>query len=393
MNSQRRFYADLAPLRRFEESTRPERLTPLPGDWHFFMTDVVNSTGAIERGAYRSVNLAGAAGVAAAFNACGRLEIPYVFCGDGAQVAVPGEDAGAVKEALLGVSNLVMAVHGLQLRVGGCAVAQLWADGFELRVGKVRRSAEVDQAVFWGTGLEAVDRLMRGSEVMKAEVPVPDLRGLECRWREVPTDQEEVVSLLVQSALGMADSAQIYEEVLRQVEKVFGEEDVRHPLRPERLSLRVMPLEMEEEVGLRFAGRSAARRLWMRGWSSMENRVGGFLMGRRLKALGVDWGKYFEQVIGHSDCQKFTGMLALTAAGSRASREKLENWLEEQYRAGRLVYGVGVSRASLITCVVLERSCRHYHFVDGADGGYARASFGLKERWRRVGAIAKGAAA
>ncbi|MFQ3671790.1 MAG: DUF3095 family protein, partial [Verrucomicrobiia bacterium] len=110
------FYRELAPLDRFEDSTVPDRLTPLPEDWYFFMTDVVDSTGAIERGAYRSVNLAGAAGVTAAFNACGREEMPYVFCGDGAQLAVAGRDAEAVRAALGGVAKLVEEVHGLRLR-------------------------------------------------------------------------------------------------------------------------------------------------------------------------------------------------------------------------------------------------------------------------------------
>ncbi|GAB4247692.1 MAG: DUF3095 domain-containing protein [Candidatus Methylacidiphilales bacterium] len=383
MHADRYFYRNLPALEKFEESTRPECLPSLPSNWHFFMTDVVDSTQAVQRGAYRAVNLAGAAGVTAAFNACERLEIPYVFCGDGAQLAVPSEYAPEVREGLLGVAELIRDVYELKLRVCGQRVGQLQEEGYDLRVGKVRMSEAVDQAVFWGTGLEAVDRLMRAGTVEPVEVPPPDLRGLECRWREVPTDQEEVINLLVQAAPGCVDPSRLYQEVLAKVESSYGAPEVRSPLKPDKLALQVKASEQAAEIGLRFARRSRARKRFMRFWSSLENRVGRFFMRYRLRFLGVDWGLYFDQVIGHSDHLKFTGMLALTAAGSQAARTELEVWLEKRWVEGDLAYGIHVSKASLITCVVLERNRRHFHFVDGADGGYAMAAKALKRRWNR----------
>ena len=54
---------------------------------------------------------------------------------------------------------------------------------------------------------------------------------------------------------------------------------------------------------------------------------------------------------------------------------EIEAWLEAEYRAGRLVWGLHEDSAALMTCLVfsLERS-EHVHFVDAAGGGFAKAA-------------------
>jgi hypothetical protein len=39
-----------------------------------------------------------------------------------------------------------------------------------------------------------------------------------------------------------------------------------------------------------------------------------------------------------------------------------------------------VADRALLTCIVFDRMGRQVHFVDGADGGYARAATALKEQ-------------
>ena len=54
------FFEALPVLRRFEDTTDPTNYLPLPDDWYIAITDVRNSTIAIEEGRYKEVNAMGA---------------------------------------------------------------------------------------------------------------------------------------------------------------------------------------------------------------------------------------------------------------------------------------------------------------------------------------------
>jgi hypothetical protein len=48
------FYADLAPLKQFLEITKPENFHSVPNDWYVVVTDIVESTKAIKKGAIKT---------------------------------------------------------------------------------------------------------------------------------------------------------------------------------------------------------------------------------------------------------------------------------------------------------------------------------------------------
>lgn len=70
----------------------------------------------------------------------------------------------------------------------------------------------------------------------------------------------------------------------------------------------------------------------------------------------------------------------MIVAGTSAQRKALTYYLEEHYQKGNLVYGLHTSDRALVTYLVFKRMGRQVHFVDGADGGYAFAAKGFKQR-------------
>ena len=77
------FYESIAPFPDFGKVLDPVNYHPLPADWLAGVADVVDSTGAIAAGRYKTVNMVGAAVIAAVLNAtCGR-QFPFFFGGDG----------------------------------------------------------------------------------------------------------------------------------------------------------------------------------------------------------------------------------------------------------------------------------------------------------------------
>ena len=103
----------------------------------------------------------------------------------------------------------------------------------------------------------------------------------------------------------------------------------------------------------------------------------------RLGSFSAD--SYLDDVILNTDYRKFDDTLRLVLDLSAEQVGALRFHLDAEQGAGRLDYGMNVSRSALMTCLVfnLERA-GHIHFVDGSDGGFARAALDLKARLESV---------
>ena len=112
------FYADLPVRDDLRALASADAYTQMPGDWYVVMSDVRDSTVAIESGSYKNVNTCGAATIAAMLNAGGPVENPFVFEGDGSMLCVPEELIDAARAALLQTQEMARKSFGLDLRVG-----------------------------------------------------------------------------------------------------------------------------------------------------------------------------------------------------------------------------------------------------------------------------------
>ena len=119
------FYNRLTPFHDFAEFVELDAYEPVPDDWTVMIADVQGSTRAIDEGRYKDVNMVGAASITAVLNICGKIEVPFVFGGDGGTVAVPRALRNAAGDALIGLQAISQAVFGLSLRVGAIPVADL----------------------------------------------------------------------------------------------------------------------------------------------------------------------------------------------------------------------------------------------------------------------------
>jgi hypothetical protein len=91
--------------------------------------------------------------------------------------------------------------------------------------------------------------------------------------------------------------------------------------------------------------------------------------------------KYGAELRTNTDFRKYDGVLRTVLDVSAKQAAAVETFLENEYRAGRLVYGIHTSETALMTCLVfnLEQG-EHVHFIDGAGGGFALAAEGFKAR-------------
>ena len=111
-----------------------------------------------------------------------------------------------------------------------------------------------------------------------------------------------------------------------------------------------------------------------------KNLLGWMMMALHLTIGDVSWGKYKDDLVSNTDFKKFDGTLRQVISGTTGQREALEGFLQTLNQQGKCVFGIHVSDAALISCMIDSRAGEHYHFVDSAGGGYALAAESLKQQ-------------
>src|SRR3954471_4574762 len=218
------FYASIPVFRGFASLMDPGLYSPLPDDWTVGVADIVESTRAIAEARYKTVNMAGAAVIAAVTNALEGREFPFVFGGDGASFAVAPDDLELAREALAATATWVREDLDLRMRVALVPVSAIRAHGLDVRVARFGPSANLSYAMFSGGGLNWADAAMKGGEFAVTEAPAGaqrDLSGLSCRFEVIPASRGLILSVLVMPARGADPSAfrNVIEDIIHLVER------------------------------------------------------------------------------------------------------------------------------------------------------------------------------
>lgn len=381
------FYSRLRPLEKFLDLANPKNYVNVPNDWYVLITDIAGSTKAIEAGKYKEVNLLGASSIIAVLNVVGRLEIPFIFGGDGASILVPPSVLPQAREALLAIRKLAQESFKMELRVGVVPVETLTAH-HPLQIAKFRVTPNYNQASFMGGGLTYATDLVKANPLYQLEVNPDtrkaDLSGLECRWQDIPSKHGQTISLIVAAMpSGGKSSEAVYRAVIREIQTIFGDAKNYHPISTAALKLTFNPQKLSAETKARSRSNHGWHRQSYLCKILLENLLGFCFMRFRMKVGDVDWGLYKQDLAAAADYQKIDDILRMVIAGRPAQTERLTRYLEQRFRAGDLTYGMHISDRALMTCLILERRDRHIHLVDGADGGYALAAKSFKARLHR----------
>lgn len=372
-------YASLPHLRYFADVLDESRYAPVPNDWAVGLCDVVDSTGAIAQGRYRAVNFAGAAVIAAVRNALKGVPFGFAFGGDGASILVAPSDRAAVGTALAATAAWVRAELKLDLRTALIPVAALRAAGMDLRVARYSASEHADYAMFTGGGLTLADTLMkRGDYTLEptADGPRPDLTGLSCRFEPLAVKDGVVLSLIVVPRQG-ADRVRVRETLAAVLSAVEASPAAGRPLPPQGPSMRPpwSGIEAEAAAAGPLAGSRILRRVAVFVRACLAYAV--FRIG--LPLGGFSPRTYRRHLAANADFRKFDDGLRLTIACPHATADAIEAQLTAARAAGLLRFGLTRQDSAVVTCISPSvMSAGHVHFVDGADGGYARAAQQLK---------------
>jgi hypothetical protein len=378
------FFANLPELRDFAQVADPGAYAHAPPSAHLIISDVRGSTQAIEAGRYRDVNALGVACIVAVCNATPKVELAYVFGGDGATLLVPGAHLGAYESALRGARRVAREAYGLELRVAIVPVAELVGAGHPVRVARYRASPNVCLAMFAGSGFALAERWVKDAErgslyaVSADGADQVDFEGFECRWQPVKTRRGSVVSLLVQALSPLeAERKLAYEQALDFIEGLVSLAEAR-PVSVDGLELKLFGGDYSAEARLRGGGADGPAFAQALKHARSKARIGKVLIALRQAAGGFDGERYPAELVENTDFRKFDETLRMVLDLSESEVGALETYLEAERAAGRIAYGIHRASSALVTCFVRSHAGNHVHFVDGAEGGYALAARQLK---------------
>lgn len=320
---------------RLIEAVRFENHIEVPDDRMVVITDIVNSTRAIEEGRYRDVNSCGAAVIAAVRNVTGKIKFPFIFGGDGALMLLPAVAEPEVTETLRRMTGFALTAYGLELRAGIGNINLMKREGFIFSTATYRFSGSYHQALFRGSGFEEAERRLKTGLnstsfriVSEPIMEMPDLTGFECRWSSIGSSRGLTLSLLVKPAIRGEREAEVIDLILSEIFRIFGTEHDFNPL----------------------------------------DRDG-------LKRNGT--GEIFS-----IDHVKVDDMIRMIISGTEDQKGKLTAVLDSYSMKGLICYGMHVSDEAMLTCIVDKDDTELFHLIDGGDGGYALAAKQLKEKMK-----------
>ena len=382
------FYEELPLINDFSEASDRRHYHDVPSDWYIVATDIVNSTAAVHDNNYKSVNILGASPIAAILNLTHRNSIPFAFGGDGAFICIPPKLAEASREILSSCRNIGFKAYGLELRAAIIPVSYLYEMDKALQVARFKASDNFVQALFMGGGIAYADFVLKsddekfaGFHITEAEYsPQVNFEGLECRWKEVKHSEKEVITLLVYANPDGEAPGSTYTDVIQKLRDLFGFDFGTNPIDPGALSMNLSISELMGETKLRTFGMGFMQRLKYILKTQIEILAGKVFMALGYNSSKTDWSRYKSDLSLNSDYRKFDDMLRVVITGKKEQRKKLEKYLDGLFKKSKLAYGMHVTDAAMVTCMVFEYHRNHIHFVDGSNGGYVMASRQLKKQ-------------
>ncbi|NES71366.1 MAG: DUF3095 domain-containing protein, partial [Okeania sp. SIO2D1] len=276
--------------------------------------------------------------------------------------------------------------------VGMVPVALVRAASHELKVAKVQVSRQYQQAVFTGGGLSYAEKLVKNpataDNYLLPNLPIDcpaDFSGLICPWRDIPSRQGIMLSILVKAiATKPQEATKVYQRLLKKIQSIYQAQGNLNPVNLENLALTMNHQDLVSVSKVKSSNQKGWKRL-LQSWQDILVQLSRkFLLNFPIKSSRAKFQRLKATITADTDYIKFDDTLRMVISANPKQQKQLNSYLEKEYQAGNLVYGMHISDRALMTCLVMKSKQRHIAFVDGADGGYALAAKALKSRLKEI---------
>tara|TARA_R110000868_G_scaffold304437_17_gene565317 strand:- start:48752 stop:49936 length:1185 start_codon:yes stop_codon:yes gene_type:complete len=391
MTSSNEFYSKLPVLDSFFDISDLDNYSKIPEDWYIGITDIVNSSLAIDNQKYKWVNILGASPIIGLMNEGDKPDLPFSFGGDGCTICFPPEYLDTITRVFKASKKIGITAYQMELRTSIIPVSFIRKNGFDIKVARFKASEFYSQAVFTGGGINFAEDILKSdnhiifkvSDSLDKDSDV-DFSGLECRWQEVKRKEMSVYSILIQANPTLKNQENIYDSILKKMREYFGFDNNTNPISVESLHMTLSPEKLSGEFRFRTIGMNWLHRIAYKIEVTVRTLLGMYFMKFNKETSETDWKLYKPDMVANNDHRKFDDMIRLVISCPDKEIEKFQDFLDGLYIQKKVAYGIHKSDSALITCMVFAWQKQHIHFVDGNNGGYVQASKPLKQRMKDI---------
>ncbi|MEP6700350.1 MAG: DUF3095 family protein, partial [Bacteroidota bacterium] len=188
-----------------------------------------------------------------------------------------------------------------------------------------------------------------------------------------PQNYDEVVSLLVIAGEGVKQ-ADVFKKVIDNIDAIYGAVENRTPISVPRLKLKGTLKKIGLEMKTKLGGYKPF--YLMRTW--VTTMLGSLYFQTKQGKV------YLTRLVDMSDTLVIDGKINTVISGTTIQREKLVKELNKLEETGEILYGLFVSKESVMSCYVRNMNDHHVHFIDGSEGGYTKAASILKKKIKPI---------
>jgi len=382
-SSQDHFYSNLivSKLNLSRLLLKKDLFSDVPEDWFVIITDIKNSTSAVDAGLHEDVNLIATGSIVTVLNIAFKagILVPFFFGGDGATFIVPSSIVNDTMKALLKYRVNSLANFKLDLRAGIVSVKEIYTHGCSLKISRFNSGETFSIPIVLGDGLDYAEKIIKGDDYLlsghdSTEDEI-DLTGMQCRWDKIqpPENSEEVVTLIA-IAQDSKKQAEVFSKIIHYLDQIYGAAEIRKPISIPKLIFQTSFNNLGKEMRHRL-GKIKTFEL-IKNW---------FVNMYAFVYFRTEGGKkYLQQLVEMSDTLVIDGRINTVITGTEKQRLALQEALNRLENNGEISYGIYVSGESVMSCYVRDFEDEHIHFVDGADGGYTKAAGVLKQKLKAM---------
>lgn len=356
----------------------------VPENWSIVITDIENSTNAVANGFHNDVNLSATGSIITVLNTLKKfnntIKIPYFFGGDGSTFIMPNQALEPILLALNNYSQHIKKTLQLNLRVGHLEVEKVYSNNVSLRITKLRHNKYFTTPVVLGNGLKYAEQVIKNSfkssEIDAKENIKPNLKGMECRWDEIyPNQNDKKVVCLLVDCDDETNQAKVYGAIMHEINFIFGDLQKRNPISTIKLKLNTSLDKIRKEMYAKIG----------------KHQISYLLSNWLLTIIGSVYFKFFKagklykhRVTQLSDTIMLDGLLNTVISGTDKQINKLKIMLDDLESNKKIIYGMHITHASIMSCYIEDRKEKHIHFVDGTEGGYTSAATIFKAKLQKL---------
>ena len=167
------------------------------------------------------------------------------------------------------------------------------------------------------------------------------------------------------------EQSTVYRDILKKMDILFGTFESRQPIKSDKLQLDFSLFNIGEEMKVSLVSKS---------WIYLIKNWIITLAGALYLNLSRNGKQYIKQIGQLSHTFMLDGMINTIFTGEQKNIDDLITYLDKLEKEKKIIYGIHVTHASVMSCYVLDRETKHAHFVDGTTGGYTSAAKMLKTK-------------